>query len=321
MTKNEKLMIAIEEGNFKKTMKLVKNGADVNYRNFKYSICKKLTGKVTSYPDKNTSGNTPLMKAAKKGYLNIVKFLVENDADVNQINLRGETALDRAIENGHLDVIKFLKSCSPQAREREKNKQLMNAVKENDLEKIKLLLLNNANVNYTNSDIFTYTYRIKENSFQKNIKIGSGNSALTKAAKKGYLNIIKFLVENDADVNHIINYNKESALTRAAQNNHLDVIKFLVENNADINHTNQNGKTALILIADNNNIEGVKFLIENGAKIECIDNFWESINKVNLEVKEYLQSWILNSSKNEINSPNYSNQPTTNIKKQSLLMI
>ncbi len=41
MTKNEKLMIAIEEGNFKKTMKLVKNGADVNYRNFKYSICKK----------------------------------------------------------------------------------------------------------------------------------------------------------------------------------------------------------------------------------------------------------------------------------------
>ncbi|WP_350319062.1 ankyrin repeat domain-containing protein [Spiroplasma ixodetis] len=135
------------------------------------------------------------------------------------------------------------------------------------------------------------------------------------------MNIVKFLVENDADVNHIINYNKESALTRGAQNNHLDVIKFLVENNADINHTNQNGKTALILIADNNNIEGVKFLIENGAKIECIDNFWESINKVNLEVKEYLQSWILNSSKNEINSPNSSNQTTTNIKKQSLLMI
>ncbi|WP_425382767.1 ankyrin repeat domain-containing protein [Spiroplasma endosymbiont of Melieria omissa] len=66
-------------------MKLVKNGANVNYRNFKYSICKKLTGKVTSYPDKNTSGNTPLTKAAKKGYLNIVKFLVENDANVNHI--------------------------------------------------------------------------------------------------------------------------------------------------------------------------------------------------------------------------------------------
>ncbi|WP_338961014.1 MULTISPECIES: hypothetical protein [unclassified Spiroplasma] len=32
-------------------------------------------------------------------------------------------------------------------------------------------------------------------------------------------------------------------------------------------------------------------------------------------MKEYLQSWILNSSKNEINSPNSSNQPTTNIKK------
>ncbi|WP_342218713.1 ankyrin repeat domain-containing protein [Spiroplasma endosymbiont of Amphimallon solstitiale] len=91
--------------------------------------------------------------------------LKENGANVNQINLHGETALDRTIENGHLDVIKFLKSCSPQAREREKNKQLMNAVKENDLEKIKLLLVNNANVNYTNSDIFTYTYRIKENSF------------------------------------------------------------------------------------------------------------------------------------------------------------
>lgn len=63
MTKNEKLMIAIEEGNLKKNYEINKNGANVNYRNFKYSICKKLTGKVTSYPDKNTSDNTPLMKA------------------------------------------------------------------------------------------------------------------------------------------------------------------------------------------------------------------------------------------------------------------
>ncbi|WP_338976306.1 ankyrin repeat domain-containing protein [Spiroplasma endosymbiont of Monopis laevigella] len=84
-----------------------KNGANVNYRNFKYSICKKLTGKVTSYPDKNTSGNTPL-KAAKKGYLNIVKFLVENNADINHTNQNGKTVLILIADNNNIEGVKFL---------------------------------------------------------------------------------------------------------------------------------------------------------------------------------------------------------------------
>ncbi|WP_342274381.1 ankyrin repeat domain-containing protein [Spiroplasma endosymbiont of Phycita roborella] len=69
-------------------------------------MCKKLTGKVTSYPDKNTSGNTPL-KAAKKGYLNIVKFLVENNADINHTNQNGKTVLILIADN-NIEGVKFL---------------------------------------------------------------------------------------------------------------------------------------------------------------------------------------------------------------------
>ena len=51
---------------------------------------------------------TPLMKAAKQGHLEVVKLLIENKADFNYKNFRGENALFLACESGHFEIVKFL---------------------------------------------------------------------------------------------------------------------------------------------------------------------------------------------------------------------
>jgi ankyrin repeat protein len=57
---------------------------------------------------KNTDEWTPLHLAAQNGHLNVVKFLVEQQAEMNMKNTNGSTPLHLAAQNGHLNVVKFL---------------------------------------------------------------------------------------------------------------------------------------------------------------------------------------------------------------------
>lgn len=52
--------------------------------------------------------NTPLQIAALEGSVDIVKFLLENNCDVDTRNVEKDTPLIDAVENGHLEVVKLL---------------------------------------------------------------------------------------------------------------------------------------------------------------------------------------------------------------------
>jgi hypothetical protein len=58
---------------------------------------------------RNKSGDTPLMVAALHKNLKVMKFLVENGAEVNTVNENsGDTALMLAVSEGYKDIVKFL---------------------------------------------------------------------------------------------------------------------------------------------------------------------------------------------------------------------
>ena len=46
--------------------------------------------------------------ASQKGHLEMVKFLIENGADVRKENKDGVTPLSIASQNGNMEVIEFL---------------------------------------------------------------------------------------------------------------------------------------------------------------------------------------------------------------------
>ncbi|KAI9101238.1 hypothetical protein DFS34DRAFT_462756 [Phlyctochytrium arcticum] len=63
---------------------------------------------ITMLSATDYNGHTPLMKAAYKGHLNIVKALLERQVDANVVDNKANTALVWAASAGHLAVVKVL---------------------------------------------------------------------------------------------------------------------------------------------------------------------------------------------------------------------
>jgi len=88
-------------------------------------------------------------------------------------------------------------------------------------------------------------------------------SVLMLSALKGYLSLVKQLVENDADVNKT----GWTPLHYAASGGHVSVIEFLLENSAYIDAESPNGSTPLMMAAMYGSPESVKVLIQAGADL------------------------------------------------------
>lgn len=58
--------------------------------------------------DIELGASTPLMEAAQEGHLDLVRYLLESNADVQAQTQTGDTALTYACENGHTDVADLL---------------------------------------------------------------------------------------------------------------------------------------------------------------------------------------------------------------------
>ena len=88
-------------------------------------------------------------------------------------------------------------------------------------------------------------------------------SVLMLAALKGYLPLVKRLVELDADVNKP----GWTPLHYAASTGQVAVIEFLLENSAYIDAESPNGSTPLMMAALYGSPESVKLLIQAGADL------------------------------------------------------
>jgi len=146
-------------------------------------------------------------KSCKYGYLEIVKLLLKNNANINQKDYEGYTPLIYASIYGQLEIVKLLIKYG--ANINEKNNYNYNALYfacvYGHLEIVKLLLENGVNIN--EKDYHGYT-------------------PLLYVSRYGKIKIVKLLLENGANINEKDSNNK-TILQHAKENKQTEIVKYL----------------------------------------------------------------------------------------------
>ncbi|PVZ98621.1 hypothetical protein BB558_005371 [Smittium angustum] len=219
---------------------------------------------VENGADIHQNNEVALKEASENGYLDIVKYLVENGANIHADQ---EWALGMASKSGYLDVVKYLveKGAKVQARE---NLALGIACINERLDIVKYLIENGADLKAeswwrkvfkdknAHLDVVDYLVERGLNYHIRRIFV------LGVASSKGRLDIVKFLVENGADIHE----NFDEALRWASYNDHLEIVKYLVKNGADIHAEDDD---ALVSASESGYLDVVKYLVENGADVHA----------------------------------------------------
>ena len=98
----------------------------------------------------------------------------------------------------------------------------------------------------------------------------NGVTALWAAAQNGQAEVVKILLEANADVSIQRITNGVTALWQAAQNGHIEVVRILLKGNADVRMQRKTDRsTALMAAAAGGHMEICRLLLDKGANVEA----------------------------------------------------
>ncbi|MFP3033742.1 MAG: ankyrin repeat domain-containing protein [Wolbachia sp.] len=281
----EGLFNAIRQGSLEEVQAIITQGANFKAKdkngktplhwaaecNNTTEIVQLLIEKKVKINAKDKGGKIPLHLAAEKGRLEIVKLLVGNNADIKAKDKDGKTPSDLAIEEGHKDIADFLEEAQF------KEQELFDAIKQNNIDKVRDLINRGADVKAKNKDgktslhwaaEYNDTPEIVQLLIEKgadiNAKDKSGKTPLDLANQNDKIKVIEFLVNKSASLNEML------PLHWAVENCSLKVVKLFIDNDS-INAKDRDGKTPLHLAAKTGRSEIAELLVDNKADINATD--------------------------------------------------
>lgn len=241
------LHIAIQKSDIIKIKKLIGEGIDINARleygssPIEYACLnnKMLEAEILLKNGANVKNQDLLHIACLNGNIEMLKILIGYGCDVNEVDIDGRLPAHLAIQTNHLECLKILYQSNAKFDIR----------------------------SYKNSTIFSYA-------------VGEGN-----------IEIVKYLLE--IGMSKYINDEIKPPLCLAVHWNYIDIIKLLLENNADINIKDGLGNTPLIDTIINGNYDTTMILLEYKAnpyiKEKNGQNAIMLLRKQHKQIKELLK--------------------------------
>ncbi|KAF3398232.1 putative ankyrin repeat protein [Penicillium rolfsii] len=222
-----------------------------------------------SEPDfENNLGETPMHLAAKKGFLSVIKVLL--DGSESRFPMDNDTKftlapIKEAALNGHSQVVEYFLSRVPSPRAYASSSLPLAAVS-GDTALASMLLGKGADIN------FNYIER-HEHREAPNPHGGRGHesTALSVASRYRHSALVEFLLANGCDVNLKTGYPylRTSPLHLALEQGHNEVIKALLTHGSDVN--DEDLREAIL----QHNKKGLKMLLVKHGTDKCHINLLE----------------------------------------------
>lgn len=240
---------------------LIDNGIDLNATNQygdsalhwaafcgRVNIVNLLLDKGFDINSTNKNKNTPIERAMSFQKKEVVKLLVERGASLDKKDSFFSTStLKFAASHGEIDlVLKILK------KQNDKKSQgaLAEAAGNGNLALVKAMLKTGVVVDD------------REGEWDK--------TPLIAAAYNGKIGVVRFLLEQGADIN-LYDYKKDTALLNAAWGKHVKIVELLLDAGADINQRNRYNWNALMQACVQSDYDTCKLLLERGSPTDEID--------------------------------------------------
>jgi ankyrin repeat protein len=213
------------------------------------------------HPDPaDCSFRTPLYYAAEKGHIEIVKCLINSEANVNSLDRRQETPLFKPAGNGHLAVVEHLLDAGTDATRLDlwKRTPLRFAAMKGRFDIARMLL--------------------EQTEIKQDIPDWSGRTVLHNAAlylREGQEDIIDLLIQHGAEPNKRNGMTGGTALHEAVRRPTDQppaseaLIRRLIKFGVPVNGLDGTGRSPLFYANLNRNSTIVKVLLDEGAKDEA----------------------------------------------------
>ncbi|XP_076070588.1 uncharacterized protein LOC143042207 isoform X1 [Mytilus galloprovincialis] len=195
---------------------------------------------------------TPLHLACSNGQYKTAELLLNSGANVNALDKLGRTPVYHACTGDYKDIVKLLIK-----RKANINKSTLNgstplhAACEHEIVDIVNILLNNgAKVDVQDREVGT---------------------PLHLACRKGNGRIVQLLIDNRASINLKTKKDKMRPFHEACQNGHLNVIEILLENGVNYEKQNEQGWTGLFFSCANGNNHIVKTILSRKTDVNRVN--------------------------------------------------
>ena len=229
---------------------------------------------------------TPLHLACTSGQLEIVQILLQHEADIEAKNALQETPLHRAALFNRVTIVDFLLECAAviDCRDKDKETPLMMAVRKNNVETVELLLSQNANVMAKDATDKTCLYIAAQEDCVETFQLliehpkvkflleefdKNENTPLHIAAMRGYIKIVKMLLDMDACIDAKNDLNL-TPLHLAAKHGRSRIVQMLLQQDVSIvNDEDDSSNTPLHLAALEGHFKVVQILLQCGAAVDA----------------------------------------------------